>query len=291
MIGFIERGMAWIEGLSRMRRFVLCVAVVLSLGSVDYASGYEISFSVFYLFPVILASWYLGRLALVTIAALSALTWFVSDMAAGHQYSHSAIPVWNSSVRLAVFLIIGYLVAGNKRLLERERSMSMTDALTGAANGRAFRGAARLELHRSTRNKHELTIAYIDIDNFKKVNDTFGHGTGDALLREVATRITEELRNVDTVARIGGDEFAIMLPEAGLESAESILVRLRQALLEDAAIAAYPVSFSIGAVTCHADCGKGPCDVERLISEADRVMYEVKTTGKDNLKIRRCEGL
>ena len=291
MTGFIERAMGRLEGLSRGRLILLCVALTFALGLLDLATGHDISLSVFYLFPVIIASWYAGRLALVSISLICALTWLVSDLADGHEYAYFAVPVWNATVKLAFFLFVGYLVAGNRRLLQRERAMSRTDALTGVANGRAFREAASMELQRAMRHRHELTIAYIDIDDFKKVNDTFGHGTGDALLREVASCISSQLRMLDTVARLGGDEFAIMLPEAGLSNAEAILLRVKEALMEDAAISSYPVSFSIGAVSCDSSCGKDACNIERLISEADGVMYEVKTSGKDNLKIKRCEGL
>lgn len=279
-----------LERLPAGAMITLCIALTLALGILDYSSGYEISLSVFYLFPVIAASWYAGRGAFIFISALCAATWFVSDIGAGHEYTHMAIPVWNSIVRLAFFLVIGFLVAGNRRLLMRERSMSRTDALTGVANSRLFMEAAAAELQRAIRQKRDLTIAYMDVDNFKAVNDTFGHVTGDALLREVASCMSSGVRGMDTVARLGGDEFALMLPETDMGGAEEVLGRLKDALMSDGAISPYPVTFSIGAVVCGADCSKESCNIERLISEADGMMYEVKSSGKNDLRIRRCLG-
>lgn len=290
MRGVLEVIDSNLDRLSAKALFAMCFVLIISLGVLDYASGYEISFSVFYLFPVIAGGWYIGKKAAILLSVLSAATWFVSDVGAGHVYSHMAIPVWNSTVRLLFFLIIGYLVAGNRGLLMRERAMSRTDALTGVANSRSFMEAASLELNRTIRQKRELVIAYIDIDNFKKVNDTFGHGTGDALLREVASCISSNLRGMDTVARLGGDEFALMLPETGSTGAGAFLMRVKDALTQNSAISAYTVSFSIGAVICGVGCKKDHCDIERLISEADRLMYDVKLSGKDDLRIKRCEG-
>lgn len=129
-------------------------------------------------------------------------------------------------------------------------------------------------------NQFNFTLAYFDVDNFKQINDHFGHNTGDKLLIIIAQTIKKQIRETDTVARLGGDEFALILPETNYQAGQSILPRLQQKL--NLAIAAYspPISLSIGAVTFLSL----PNSIDRLIDEADRLMYQVKKNGKNRLE-------
>jgi predicted signal transduction protein with EAL and GGDEF domain len=194
---------------------VLGVLLVLFIGYIDYFTGYEISFSIFYVFPIVLIAWFAGRLYAVFISILSAAIWLSADLLSGHSYSHYTIPLWNSIMRLGFFLTFTYLLTTIKRLLEHKTDLSQKDSLTGVANGRYFTELANIEINRPVRFNHPLTIAYIDIDNFKQVNDVSGHSTGDRLLNSVAETIKKNIRSIDIVARLGGDEFSILMPEAG----------------------------------------------------------------------------
>jgi diguanylate cyclase (GGDEF)-like protein len=117
----------------------------------------------------------------------------------------------------------------------------------------------------------------MDIDNFKAVNDEFGHSVGDALLRTVAGTISANLRTTDYIARLGGDEFAILMPETGAEAALTVTARIQGLLEEQMLKNRWPVTSSIGLVTCL----KPPPSTDRLIQMADEQMYNCKREGKD----------
>jgi diguanylate cyclase (GGDEF)-like protein len=123
-------------------------------------------------------------------------------------------------------------------------------------------------------------VAYLDLDNFKEVNDRFGHSRGDSLLRLVAATIRTNLRKTDMVARLGGDEFALLLPETGYEPAAAVLRKIHQLLLGKMQRCGYPVTCSIGAVTFLRPAES----VEELIKRADACMYAAKRGGKDRMK-------
>jgi diguanylate cyclase (GGDEF)-like protein len=152
--------------------------------------------------------------------------------------------------------------------------------LTAAANGRTFYEVAQLELLRLERTGRPLTVAYLDVDNFKAVNDRQGHAAGDALLRRVAETVQKHTRANDLLARLGGDEFALLLPDTAAENAVAVLQRLREALLRE--VIDGPecrVTFSIGAATFL----QPPGDVDAMVRRVDALMYVVKRGGKDRV--------
>jgi diguanylate cyclase (GGDEF)-like protein len=163
-------------------------------------------------------------------------------------------------------------------VMHREKQMSRTDPLTGACNIRCFYERAEDELERSRRYGHPLSLAYLDVDNFKQVNDTLGHSTGDELLRSMSAAMLGHVRESDIVARLGGDEFCILFPETGQQAARFAMEKLRQEMH-----AAFPgecaglCSFSVGLVTFV----QPPLTVEEVVQVADRLMYEVKNSTKD----------
>ncbi len=133
-------------------------------------------------------------------------------------------------------------------------------------------------MDRAARYQHPFTLAYIDLDNFKLVNDRFGHATGDRALSTVAGFIREHSRRTDALARLGGDEFALLLPETDEDVARAAIAKLRKGLTQEMQRHGWPVTFSIGVVTCRA-C---PGSADELIAAADRLMYSVKNGGKDD---------
>jgi diguanylate cyclase (GGDEF)-like protein len=274
----------YVGKLPRSVALILTVLLVLSLGIIDALTGPEISFSVFYLFPILVATWVIGRWAGVFTSIISAITWLLADFLAGQTYSHPLIAYWNMLVRVIFFLTITLLVSEVQLRLRRETDSARTDPLTGIANRRHFYELAQLELARADRHGQPFTVAYVDVDGFKAVNDQLGHASGDTLLSLAASTIEGNLRAVDVVARMGGDEFAILMPHTEEKAAEDVLVRVSSLLSALARDRECPVTFSIGAVTFM----RPPSSVDEMIRTADDLMYAAKQTGKGITRHEVC---
>ena len=251
--------------------FVLLVAV----GSADYLTGPRFSISIMYLIPVLLVSWYAERFIGVVMCFASALVWLVAALTAKKYLEHPVDLYWNDIMDLVFFLVVSLLISALRHSLQREKLIANTDSLTKVPNMRRFYVFAEIELNRSARYQHPLTVIYLDIDNFKTVNDTMGHSAGNTLLRLVADTFIHNIRSVDMVARLGGDEFALLLPESGPESAND-MIRKAMHSLEKVIKDDWPVTFSIGMVTFL----KPPATVDELLKHADDLMYSVKGAGK-----------
>jgi diguanylate cyclase (GGDEF)-like protein len=257
---------------------LLTVAVI---GLLDWASGWELSLSLFYALPIFVVSSRSGAAAGVAIASAASLAWALSDAYAGRSYSTPWLPWWNVVTRLGFFLIVVVLSA-TRSALEDERERARTDGLTGILNRDGFLELARREVERSRRYGHTLSLAYIDCDNFKAVNDSGGHAAGNALLRRVARTLTGSLRAIDVAGRLGGDEFALLMAETGPDQAREVANRVRESLLAAMRRRGWPVTFSLGVVTFRPP----PPAVETILRRADELMYEAKGAGKDNIAHR-----
>lgn len=166
---------------------------------------------------------------------------------------------------------------------ENLRRLAMTDALTGAANRGAFLEAAERETERSRRFATPLGLVLLDLDRFKSVNDTYGHPFGDAVLAEVSRRLQAALRESDVLGRIGGEEFAVLLPMTDTPAAAETARRLA-ASVRDA-----PVSDGLHAITVTASFGVTAIDpatgFEAARRDADRALYEAKRLGRDRVEV------
>ncbi len=271
------RFLAYLDRQKNSTLWVVVISSLLGLAIIDYLTGFEVSFAFFYVIPVSLASWALGRAAGRWIAVVSAVVWQAANLLAGEHFSTPWINIWNTITRLGFFLIISTLLTEIHTLLQNESQLSRTDHLTGILNRRAFFETAGLELQRVKRNRMPLTIAYLDLDDFKIINDTFGHQTGDQVLQKIAGLLSLQLRRMDTVARVGGDEFAILLPETNEEAAHKVTPRLFHALQDEIQQENWPITFSMGILTC----AVAPLNVDELLHLADQLMYDAKKEGKD----------
>lgn len=251
-------------------------ALVLAAGIGDRLTGDEVAFTLAYLSPVALSAWRAGRAAGLLVAALAAAT----SLLAGRTQPSAAVRGWNLATELAVFGALATLLADLRGRLDRESQRALTDPLTGLRNRRAFREALLQELERDRRHRHPLTLALLDLDDFKRVNDTLGHAAGDEVLTRVAGLLRGRLRAVDVVARLGGDEFALLLPETSLPEARTVLQDLSRLVPAGLAARAGAVGLSLGAVTF----GRPPASVEEALDEADRLLYEAKRLGKGRLR-------
>jgi diguanylate cyclase (GGDEF)-like protein len=273
-----------IERLAALTKPLILVSgfVMLGmLGFIDYVTGPDLSFIVFYLAPIVLVGWFVGTGAGVLMSVAGGVVWLFADiLSRSTSYVHPIIPYWNVAVKLVFFLVVNALVWQLKKSLERERELARTDHLTGVTNVRFYAELAAREIDRASRYHHPFTVAYMDVDNFKAVNDKLGHSAGDALLSLVADTIGRGIRTTDVVARLGGDEFSLLLPETGEEPAALVIRKVHKRLTATMREQGWPVTFSIGVVTFLTP----PESVDEMLRTAGSMMYFVKGAGKNMVK-------
>lgn len=172
-----------------------------------------------------------------------------------------------------------------KEHIDRLTFLQGQDPLTGLVNRRGFDSTMTMEVERSTRFKTPLTLCIMDLDNFKAINDTYGHPCGDAVLQAMASILLNEMRMIDTAARIGGEEFALLLPGTGLARAQKLLQRI-QSVIKVTEISCGPdklaVTMSMGVASYR---GKLPPDPDKLLVEADKALYRAKRAGKNRIEV------
>jgi diguanylate cyclase (GGDEF)-like protein len=217
---------------------------------------------------------------------VSAASYFVTAKLAAHFDAQPFVPYFNAATSLGALLFVAYFVSALRRAHEHQRELARTDDLTGLLNRRSFMEAAHQEIMRARRFPHPFTIAYMDVDNFKEVNDRYGHTTGDAVLRNLGETIRQTLRVVDVVARLGGDEFVILMPETDDAAAGAVVARMRQQIATMVERGGWPISFSIGVVTWTTP----PRTVDIMLKQADAAMYAVKNEGKNRVAHVKLSG-
>lgn len=264
-----------IENVSKTVWLLIGILLLSGIAIGDYLTGAELSFSFFYLIPIAVFSLTVRGTIGFAAAFLSAGIWlFIEIMTANG--TGNFVYLWNTLFRLGFFLLTAVLF----RSIENERLLARTDSLTGAINNHYFRELLQREIERSNRYMRPFTIAFIDFDNFKVINDTFGHSFGDTLLHTFAEYVKSNLRKTDFVARLGGDEFAIILPETNETAAKSAIQNLFHKLANELEYRHWPVTFSVGVLTLIAPA----TSVDKVLSLVDRVMYTVKNSGKNDIK-------
>jgi diguanylate cyclase (GGDEF)-like protein len=277
-----ERFLSFVEARSRVAVILVCVLAIASIGTLDYFTGERLSFVVFYLAPVTIIAWRLGPLWGSTAAAAAALVSVTADGMNRHVMLYAdGISYWNFATRTGVFVGAVLTLSALRRTLAEEKDLARIDSLTECANRRAFDELAESELRRCRRYAHPLTCVYVDVDDLKLVNDTYGHDQGDALLRTIAALLRDNVRETDVVARLGGDEFCVLLAETDARAAEVVTTKLHGAVQAAAAQARWPLSLSIGAITFNTM----PANADEMLRQADQVMYTVKTGGKNAVRL------
>lgn len=184
----------------------------------------------------------------ILLSILSALLWYIAE-ATAKAHLYYLILIWNTLVRLTVFLIIVHLLSALNKAYQKEQRIAPIDELTKICNRRYFLDVLQTETKRAIRYGRYLTLAYFDVDNFKLVNDRHGHQQGDRLLYLIVNTVENTIRETDVVARMGGDEFALLLLEIDYKSAHLALQRIQNQLVNAVKNHNFEVGFSIGAVT------------------------------------------
>ncbi len=270
-----------VKKVSKTVWIVLGVLLLSMVAFLDYITGVEFSFSLFYLLPISLISWAINERLGLVFAFLGSCVWIAVDIWSGNSNRTSNLfaYMWNATARLGFFLLPVFMIRLN-RALQREKELARTDFLTGVLNARFFHELAQMEINRSVRYKRPFTLAFIDVDNFKTINDTFGHTTGDIVLRAIGMNIKTHLRRTDIVARVGGDEFVVLLPETNAQIAPVAISNMQRALLNEMNENGWSVTFSIGVLTL----SDPRLSVDEMLGRTDQLMYIVKNSGKNNIQ-------
>jgi len=269
----------FLENTNARRRLLALVIATFILGIADYFSGPELSFSLFYTGPIMLAVWYGGHRHGLVITYLSTAVWLVVEIAMERDYSYSIILIWNTMVRLLFFLLIMELLLAVQDKVVTLANLASTDPLTNLANRRYFLEQLERECTRVKRYPEVFTIAYIDLDNFKYLNDTEGHLVGDELLQCVGEVLKSNLRESDIAARLGGDEFAIFFSAMKESTSKQVIEKLQASLLDAMNKHKWPITFSIGVVTYLEPLA----NIREMVRKADELMYQVKKSGKNSI--------
>ncbi len=260
----------------RWQVLLISLASVALVGVLDHLTGPGVSVAILYLFPIGLAAWSGGMGLGALMALFASAAWLNADQSGGGVFGHGLVPYWNALVRLGLFLIVAYLLTRLRTLLKEEAERGRTDSLTGLLNRRAFAQALDREIERARRYRRPFTAAYIDLDDFKRINDVYGHAVGDAVLKLAGDAIRQHVRATDLAGRLGGDEFAAVFIETEAEPGLRAATDLARALEGGLFGLREPVTFSVGAVTFN----EPPADAEAALGAADAVMYTVKRHGK-----------
>lgn len=176
-------------------------------------------------------------------------------------------------------------ISSQKRLENELRELTVTDHLTGLANRRYFFKRANEEFLRIKRRYHSFCVIMLDMDNFKKINDNWGHDAGDVVLKEAALAWSKELRAQDVLARIGGEEFAILLPDTHIKDALVTAKRLEAALAKQnrhSQLMEIRYTASIGVAESRAD----DCDFDNCVRRADSALYKAKAAGRNRIELQ-----
>jgi diguanylate cyclase (GGDEF)-like protein len=263
--------------------FSISILAILLIGYYDYQTGAQISMMMLYAIPILVSSWYCGKLEGIIVAVFAASSWLIVNLAKQLYMESATIISWNAFSRLSIFILIAYAVslqAQLRKAFEREKLRADTDRLTGLLNTGAFRERVEEEIFRAQRYRHPLSLAYIDLDNFKQVNDLQGHAQGDKLLQQVSETIAKNIRKIDIAGRLGGDEFSVCLPETDDEQVCKAIDNLVKALHTMLGQSGWNVTASIGVVTCIEICES----YDALLGKADKLMYVAKEKGKNTVE-------
>ena len=267
---------ARLEVLPRWILVLSSLVLTAILSIIDWITGRDVSFLIFYLGPIGLASWFAGARWGITVALLCGVVWYLEDVMGAASALSIYLILWNLATKGVFLVIISRLFSRLKVAMDNEARMARTDPLTGVANRRVLFEILDFEIKAMPRSGTPLSVAFIDLDNFKEVNDTIGHDAGDEVLRAVVRGIKSGVRSMDLVARVGGDEFVIMLPNADSGAAAEVALRVRHSVMDELALGQWQCNLSIGVVTCTTP----PCDPDALLTRADRLMYQAKKAGK-----------
>ena len=264
--------------------FLLALLLTGVIGFVDVETGPGFRIFPLYFIPIALGAWVAHRTGAAVFAIVASAAWGASNWSWHASDAHFA---GNVFTQLVAFASVAALVASMRRNFDAAVQTSMVDALTELANTRGFYERAESALELAQRRSDALALVYLDLDDFKRVNDEYGHAEGDRVLKALAHAMGEELRKTDVAARLGGDEFALVLTDGDREATARAVHRLRDRFGAETEQRGWPVKLSVGALVL--DPVPREVRLVELMREADALMYEAKGEGKDTVVIRERE--
>jgi diguanylate cyclase (GGDEF)-like protein len=267
------------------------VIFVEILNRLNTGMTYGIGGFMFFMFmPLVLFQGFSLRLNLgyTFVAAATPHLLAAADFAHGFQHHHYAVLIWPTAV---MTMLVQFAFALNYlRRYESERALELasnTDPMTGVSNRRHFMPLLRQEIIRGCRLSHRISLLMLDIDHFKKINDSYGHPTGDLVICALASICRKASREIDVVARLGGEEFAILLPETGIQEALAVAERIRAAVENTLVKSLGDVEFRFTVSIGVAEQQPEDKSEETLIGMADTALYQAKTSGRNRVQINR----
>ncbi len=276
----MSSGVDWLSRLSRWPRgrcVALLFGLMLAVAVADYFSGERYTVYVLY-FPIVaLSCWLIGLRTALVMSFFSSILWIVDDIFVPPEPIPYLAKYWQALTRFLVFASFAYVLSRLRATMRREYQLSHFDELTGLSNRASLFENGQRDISRCRRMERPLTAVFVDLDQFKQVNDRFGHAEGDRVLRGVADAIRVSTRDTDLTARIGGDEFVIVSPEMDYDAAQIFTGRLQEQLRIAMRRGGWPVTFSIGAATFIYP----PPLLDDVVKVTDDLMYDVKHKQKD----------
>ena len=258
----------------------LSLFLVILVATLEYLAGYEIAISTFLLIPIALAAWYGSRNQGIFFSLLSTAICFIFDKTSPvHAYSNPFAPYWDAASQLIVFLIIALLLSHLRARLRIENQLARIDALTGVMNGRGFVEASQQLITLAARHGRPTILAYIDLDNFRQMNEAFGHSEGEKALQTIGQLFIGSLRKTDVVGRLGSNEFALLLPETDASGARTKLGKLKNELTQKSREHNWPIKFSIGFVSFDMP----PSSIDEAFKIAESLMNQIRNSGKSTI--------
>ena len=259
-----------IAHLSTRAALLLSATLLVAVAVGDFAT-HAVTAGLFYLIPVVIATVGAGGVAGVVFAVASSLIW----LAANPSTDDIRFVLGSQSIaalRFCILLFAVLVVSELRRATSREAEMARRDALSGLSNRRRLFELAEVEVARARRTGEPLSVAYFDVDDFKLINDRFGHATGDELIKVMGHTLSDSSREVDVAARLGETSSSYLLPNTDTVGAEVVLSKVRERFLSEVRTHGWPVGLSAGAVSFD----RPPRSAEEMVTRADEMLLQAK---------------
>jgi diguanylate cyclase (GGDEF)-like protein len=272
----------WINRLPVGKTYFLSTLMLVAVALADYLTHVELTLSPWYAFPCFLMDWRIGRRPALAYALFATVLQLLIGMTAAHDYPNRYYLVGDLVLNLAFCLVLIWIIAKLRLALEMESILSRSDFLTQLANRDSMLDGLEKEIQRCGRQENSLTVAMIDLDNFKRFNEKRGHSVGDLLLAAMAELLRNHFRSTDIVARTGDDEFMLILPTRSADIIEAKLQALRKDLESLFMVRGWDVTFGMAAIVFVQPSVTG----EQVMLEIQQLMHEIKQRGANEFAHR-----